>query len=340
MLPKQKNDEKNRDDRTVDEQEVVEKRIDVVVCGLATVDIVARPVPLARPIGPANLLLADRIELTTGGMVSNSGIALAKLGMRTAAVACIGQDDWADVVRRRYQSEGLDTTHLIAHPTARTSATIVLVDASGERSFLFELGASEKLDATMVLAERPLFARSRWMLFGYYSLFPECDRQLPQIFAEVRRTGCRTALDVCGSGGGLEPLAQILPHVDAYVPSLKEAVHQTGIEDHIEILSRYRSLGAGGLLGLKLGSQGAILSPAPNQFLKVEIVAPPGPIVDTTGAGDAFFAGLLAALIRGMSLADAGRVAAAAGACCVTGLGATAGLKNWQETCALAGVTP
>ncbi|MFM2093710.1 MAG: hypothetical protein RIS70_834 [Planctomycetota bacterium] len=315
-----------------------DRDVDVVVCGLATVDIVARPVPLAHPIGPANLLLADRIELTTGGMVSNSGIALAKLGMRTAAVACLGRDDWADVVRRRYQSEGLETTHLIAHPTARTSATIVLVDDSGERSFVFELGASRELDAPMVLAHRPLFARTRWMLFGYYSLFPDCDRQLPEIFSEVRKTGCRTALDVAGSGGGLEPLGQILPHVDAYVPSLKEAVHQTGVRDHQEIFATYRRLGAEGLVGLKLGAQGAILSPAPGEFLKIEIVAPPGAIVDTTGAGDAFFAGLLAGLIRGLPLPHAGRLAAAAGACCVTGLGATAGLRGWNETRELAGL--
>ena len=104
------------------------------------------------------------------------------------------------------------------------------------------------------------------------------------------------------------------------------------------MLFRSRRLGAAGLVGLKLGAEGAILSPTPGEFLKIEIVTPPGAIVDTTGAGDAFFAGLLAGLIRGLALADAGRIAAAAGACCVTGLGATAGLRNWNETCKLAGI--
>ena len=61
---------------------------------------------------------------------------------------------------------------------------------------------------------------------------------------------------------------------------------------------------------------------------------------DCPGAMDSrlALAGLLAGLIRGLSLADAGRIAAAAGACCVTGLGATAGLRNWNETCKLAGI--
>ncbi len=60
--------------------------------------------------------------------------------------------------------------------------------------------------------------------------------------------------------------------------------------------------------------------------------------MDTTGAGDSFYAGLLTGLLRGMTLAEAGRLAAATGACCVTGLGATAGLRNYDETARLAGL--
>jgi ribokinase len=56
--------------------------------------------------------------------------------------------------------------------------------------------------------------------------------------------------------------------------------------------------------------------------------------VDTTGAGDCFAGGFLAALCRGLSFPEAARVANAAGALSVSGLGATAGLKNWDETLA------
>ena len=81
------------------------------------------------------------------------------------------------------------------------------------------------------------------------------------------------------------------------------------------------------------------MSPADGEFVSIDLVKAPGPVVDTTGAGDSFFAGLLVGLLRGMSLADAGRLGAATGACCVTALGATAGLRDFAQTMRLAGLS-
>ena len=72
--------------------------------------------------------------------------------------------------------------------------------------------------------------------------------------------------------------------------------------------------------------------------MSIECVPPPGPVVDTTGAGDSFFAGLLTGLLKGLDAERSGRLAAAAGACCVTGYGATAGLRDYAKTARLAGV--
>ena len=60
--------------------------------------------------------------------------------------------------------------------------------------------------------------------------------------------------------------------------------------------------------------------------------------MDTTGAGDSYYAGLLTGMLRGMPVEQAGRLAAATGACCVTGYGATAGLRGFAETARLAGL--
>jgi fructokinase len=92
------------------------------------------------------------------------------------------------------------------------------------------------------------------------------------------------------------------------------------------------------LLGVKLGSEGALLSPAAGQYIKIPVVPAPGAVVDTTGAGDSYYAGLLTGLLRGMPAEQAGRLAAATGACCVTGYGATAGLRDLAQTARLAGL--
>ena len=73
-------------------------------------------------------------------------------------------------------------------------------------------------------------------------------------------------------------------------------------------------------------------------MLTVDCISPPEPVVDTTGAGDSFFAGLLTGLLKGLDVAQAGRLAAATGAFCVTGYGATAGLRDYAKTARLAGV--
>jgi sugar/nucleoside kinase (ribokinase family) len=316
----------------------MEKTFDCVLCGSCVADILVRPVPLDKAIGGGVLLYSDPIQLTTGGIVSNSGIALARMGMKVAAFSYVGRDEWGELVRRRLEAGGMDCGHLLAHPTAATSTTAVLIDPSGERSFAHCVGAPKLMDRALLMQNLDLFARSRMTLIGYYSLMPNLENDLPDVLAAIRKTGCRTALDAAGSGGTMRPLDRILPQLDVYVPSRAEATHQTGQTDPRAIIETYRACGAPGLVGVKLGAEGALLSPAAGQFVEVPRVAPPGPIVDTTGAGDCFYAGLLTGLLKGMAPQECGLLAAAAGACCITAVGATAGVRDFRETARLAGI--
>ncbi len=314
------------------------KDIDCVVVGSCVVDVLARPVPLDVPIGRGRLIETEPLVLTTGGIVSNAGITLARLGMRAAAFTYVGDDEWAEIIRRRFAAEGIDTSALATHTERATSTSAVLIEASGERSFAHFAGAPRLLDKQALLSRLNLFARSRAMLIGYYPLMTRLQDDLPEVLSAIRAVGCLTAMDAAGDGGSMEPLAKILPHLDFYLPNEAEAAHQTGEAKPQAMIEAFRRAGAGGLVGIKLGERGALVSPRAGELIEVSAVAPPEVVLDTTGAGDCFYAGLLAGLLRGMSPSNATRLAAAAGACCVTGLGATTAIRDFEATARLAGI--
>jgi len=313
-----------------------DKSFDCVVVGSCVVDVLARPVPLETAIGREKLLETEPLRLTTGGIVSNAGITLARLGMRVAAFTYLGDDEWAEVVRRRFAAEGIDTAALATKSERATSTSAVLIDSSGERSFAHCAGAPRLLDKQALLGRLDLFARSRAMLLGYYPLMTRLQDDLPEVLAAIRATGCLTAMDSAGDGGTMEPLELILPHLDIYVPNESEAAHQTGEAKPRAMIEAFRRAGATGLVGIKMGKRGAVISPRPGEFFDVPAAVPPGPVVDTTGAGDCFYGGLLAGILRGMPPAEAARLGAAAGACCVTGLGATTAIRDFAATARLA----
>ena len=264
------------------------KTLDCVLCGSCVADILVRPVPLDQPIGGGRLIQVEPLQLESGGIVSNSGIAMARLGMAAAAFSYVGNDHWGVFLRQRLESEGMDIAGLLTHPTEATSTTAVLIDPSGERSFAHCVGAPKLMDKRMFLENLELFARSRMMLLGYYSLMPQLEGDLPEVFAAIRQTGCKTAMDAAGSGGGMKPLDRILPHLDVYVPSHAEATHQTGKTDPRAILDAYRDCGARRAIGRQARRERRLLSPAAGQFVEISCVPPPGPLLDTTGAGDCF----------------------------------------------------
>ena len=311
---------------------------DCIVCGSCVVDLLCKPVSLTQPIGAGLLHIVDPIQLTAGGIVSNSGITMARMGMKIAAFSYVGSDGWGPVVRNLYRSEGVDDSLLLTHPTGATSTTVVAIDATGERSFLHCVGAPKLLNAKAFEENMTAIAKSRMLLVGYYSLMPNLEKDMAQVFKTVRATGCKTALDAAGQGGTMDPLAKVLPHLDVYVPSFAEASHQTGHDDPRKIIDTYRKCGAPGIVGVKLGKRGVMLSEKAGEYVEVPIVTPPGPVIDTTGAGDSFYAGLLTGLLKGLPLAKAGRLGTAAGACCVTTVGGCTGGRSYAETAKLAGV--
>ena len=75
--------------------------IDCIVCGTCVADVLVRPVPLERAVGGGQLFHVDPIEVTTGGIVCNTGVALRRLGAVVETAAVVGDDLWAGEISRR-----------------------------------------------------------------------------------------------------------------------------------------------------------------------------------------------------------------------------------------------
>ena len=138
----------------------MDKDLDCIICGSCVVDVLVRPVDLDVPIGGGRLVEAEPLELTTGGIVSNSGITLTRLGMRAAAFSYVGDDGWAEVIRRRYAEEGLSDEGLLTHATGASSTTAVLIDPSGELQVGIPLCPPEGDAGTGMVATNSVAART------------------------------------------------------------------------------------------------------------------------------------------------------------------------------------
>src|SRR5207253_5363500 len=118
-------------------------------------------------------------------------------------------------------------------------------------------------------------------------------------------------------------------HLDFFAPSRTEAAALTGESEPAKMVAAFRSHMPKGLIGIKLDADGCYLDDgretATCAAYKVNVV-------DTTGAGDTWFGALLTGLAKKMPLEKAGRLANRAAADCCTALGASAGVRNFEDT--------
>ncbi|HZO86842.1 MAG TPA: carbohydrate kinase family protein [Chthonomonadaceae bacterium] len=304
---------------------------EVTCVGILVADVVGKPID-ALP-GRGKLALVDRMELHSGGCAANTGISLAKLGVDTAIIGKVGDDGFGDFLVRRFEQFGIDAGGVARDKETATSATMVLVHSDGERSFLHYLGANATLALEDIDLER--VRRSKILHIAGALVMPRLDgAPTAELLRQAKEAGITTAFDTVWDARGLwmEKVGPCLPYVDYLLPSYEEArMLAGGREDPAEIAQYLIDAGAK-VVGLKMGERGAYIRAADGTAFTVPIL--PVQAVDALGAGDAFVAGFLAGLARGWDLERCARFATAVGACCVTALGATTGVKTFEETVA------
>lgn len=306
------------------------QELDVIVAGLALTDIIGRPVDLKNLPKRGALKLIDSITLTTGGNVSNVGIDLAKLGFTVGAITRVGNDSLGDYVTQHYRAFGIHTEGVIVDARAQTSATMVSVDETGERTFLHTRGCMKNFRAADVLSRLRLLHRARILVVGYLGLLPETEKEFERLFRTVKeKTSLKILLDSAASPRVTpRALRGFLPYVDFFIPSYKEAMLITGRTTPKSIVEFLRRAGAPHVVGVKLGARGCYLSDGYHgRYVNAQKVRK---VVDATGAGDAFVAGFIAGTLKGMDAFESARVANAVAASCISAIGASTAIRKLQ----------
>ena len=304
---------------------------DVICIGNLVADLVGKSIDGLPERGTQALV--ERMELHTGGCGANVGASLAKLGVKTAVIGKVGQDGLGDFVVQRLQDEGCEVSGVKRDSEAATSATMVLVHSDGERSFLHSFGANATLSLNDI--DRDRLSQTKFlMIAGALTLTNLDGEPTAELLKEAKKAGIITVLDLVWDAKGLwmSKLAPCLPYVDYFLPNLTEARKLTpALQEASEVADFLLSKGVGAIC-IKMGAKGSFTKTRSGETIftpALKVLA-----IDGLGAGDAFDAGFLAAMLRGESLERCLKVATAVGACCVTRLGATTGVRTYDETLA------
>ncbi|MFH2068680.1 MAG: sugar kinase [Candidatus Omnitrophota bacterium] len=307
----------------------------VLCAGIAVVDIVVKPVAGLPEEG--KLLLVDKIELHCGGCAVNTGIGLARLGVKSGLSGRIGLDGFGNFLKERLAAEGVSTIGLKMVPGEQTSATVVMVSTTGERSFLHSLGANRNYSAADF--DLQLFSEYRILHLAGILLTPSFDgAPAASIMRQAKEAGLVTSLDTAwdSTGRWLKAVGPILPYTDLFLPSLEEAKMLSGLKNPEKIADFFLKAGVK-VVALKMGSEGSYFKSALGEKGFVPICQI-DEVKDTTGAGDAFVAGFLTGYLQEWPLPRVARLANAVGALAASKMGATAGIRSLSETLRFANI--
>lgn len=284
-----------------------------VVLGNITLDVICQTID---EVPRHESISFENVVISPGGCGTNVAVGLAMSGIPTALIGKVGDDPAALMIAQYLKRTSLDLRYVRtdrAHPTA---VSVGLVDSDAQPRFIHTPGANAFVTADDLNIAALVHDGARILHIGGYFVLPGLlDERLASSLSEARSAGILTSLDVVqnvlmGEQKHVGQLWQCMPHLDYFLCNADEGRRLTGIKDYKEAAKALRHRGARTVI-VKLGADGCWLDA---EGITASIPAVKINVLDTTGAGDAFAAGLIAAILQGKDIRAACLAGNAAGA--------------------------
>jgi sugar/nucleoside kinase (ribokinase family) len=294
--------------------------------GILVADMFCGPVgALPRP---GQLLTVGDMPFRGGGCASNVAIGLARQGVSVSVVGCVGRDVAAETPLSALREHGVDCSAVIVSERYPTSKTVVLLVDGEDRRYIHAVGANAALSVSHI--RRDWVASLSVFYLGGLFVLPGIDvDELADLLGFCRRSGVVTVITVAAPQpfDRHQDLAKILPLVDYFLPNDDEAKLFTGKDHAIEQAAALRAAGATTAI-VTCGARGAVAAQGDERW---RCGAYDMRVVDPSGCGDAFAAGVITGIVRGWPMPKLLSYASALGASAVRMVGTTDGVFRAPE---------
>lgn len=310
------------------------KKYDIVAIGTVAYDMILRTVD--ETLFTRDTTLLEEVGISPGGAAMTQTVIASRLGCKTAIVGKVCKDTFSDYLVEELNAAGVDTDYLVHSDEDTMSLTFALVKPDGTRHFL-GLAGSNNQSLCVDDFELELVTKAKIVSYGSFFFLKGLDSQgVSVILQKAKESGALTVAD-CASDSfkqGKEIVFRNLPLIDFFIPSYVEAHYLTQEEEPKEMANQLLAKGCKNVI-IKLGEEGCYVTDGERAeviptFNQVKVS-------DTTGAGDNFVGGFMAALAKGMNLWKAARYANAVAAVSVTKMGAVTALKDESQVRKLLG---
>ena len=271
-------------------------------------------------------ILGNSFALGPGGKGSNQAVAAARAGGNVHFVSRLGDDTFADMASELWEGAGV-TPHVVRDGQSFTGAASIFVDdASGNNAIIISPGAASEISLADIQQNSALIANSA--IFA-----TQLEQPIPAALEGLKIAREGGAVTVLNPAPAATIPTEMVALCDYVTPNESEAEGITGIsvnsvDDAKRAAAVFVEMGARAAL-ITLGENGSYFFDGRSGFHEPAISA--GPLVETTGAGDAFNGGFFAGLAGGMGAEEAVKFATATAAISVTRAGTAPSMPQLAE---------